>query len=139
MRFVLSLVVVAAAASAAYAQNQKTNSGGLQGSFGSSDSATGGLRGVYGPPGSSAGQLPGVHAPPRSPAATPFSSGLTGNLNSGTVPSVSVPGSAQEGQSLPGDVKPDPMPDRPGYGRATVNGRPAIIDMNDNRIVNFSN
>ena len=58
MRFVLSLVVVAAAASAAYAQNQKTNSGGLQGSFGSSNSATGGLRGVYGPPGSSAGQLP---------------------------------------------------------------------------------
>ena len=43
-----------------------------------------------------------------------------------------------EGQSLPQGVQATPMSDRPGYGRAMVNGRPAIIEMNDNRIVQFN-
>ena len=30
------------------------------------------------------------------------------------------------------------MADRPGYGRAIVNGRHAIVDMNSNRIVEIS-
>jgi hypothetical protein len=42
------------------------------------------------------------------------------------------------GQTLPEGVKPSPIPDRPGYGRAMVNGHRAIIDMNSNRIVQFS-
>jgi hypothetical protein len=108
--------------------------------LGSADSATGGLRGVYGPPDSAAGQLRGIYGPPQSPAPTPLSSTLAGSANSSTdnVPYVSLPGKAQEGQSLPEGVQASPIPGRPGYGRAMVNDRPAIVDMNGNRIVQFT-
>jgi hypothetical protein len=138
-RLVLFLVSVAAV-SAAYAQSQNQKNSGIQGTFGSPESATGGLRGVYGPPESAAGHLTGVYAPPQSPSFAPLPRTITG-VNpavSGSVPSVSLPGEAHEGESLPAGVKADPMPDRPGYGRAVVNGRNAIIEMGDNRIVQFS-
>ena len=102
--------------------------GGLKGAFGSPKSATGGLRGVYGPPASGVGQLRGVYGPPQSPAPAPLSSTLAGSSssNSGSVPNISLPGKATEGQTLPEGSTPSPMPDRPGYGRAMVNDRPAI-------------
>ena len=139
-RFFLSLVVLVGAAAAANAQQKSTLHNGLQGAFGSPESATGGLRGVYGPPQSGVGQLRGVYAPPQSPQPTPLPSTIAGpgSSNSGSVPNVSVSGTAAEGQTLPEGVQPAPMPDRPGYGRAIVNNRPAIIDLNDNRIVNFT-
>ena len=148
-RFVLFLISFAAV-SAVCAQtqtptqtetpNQNQRRSGAQGTLGSPGNAAGGLRGVYGPPESTAGQLTGVYAPPQSPSLAPLSSRLTG-LNpatSGGVPSVSLPGSVREGERLPEGVRADPMSDRPGYGRAIVNGRNAIIEMRDNRIVQFS-
>jgi hypothetical protein len=133
-RFVLSLIVLSAAASAAYAQKKSTAP-----DLGSPDSATGGLAGVYGPPKSAPGQLRGVYGPSRALAATPLSSRLSGSANSSldNVPSVSIPAVDRDGQSLPEGVQASPMPDRPGYGRARVNGRLAIIDLNGNRIVQF--
>ena len=139
-RFVLSLVVLIGAVAAANAQQKSTLQGGLKGAFGSSDSATGGLRGVYGPPESGIGELRGVYGPPQSPQPTPLPSTISGpsSSNSGSVPNVTVPGKADTVQTLPEGVQPTPMPDRPGYGRAIVNNRPAIIDLNDNRIVQFA-
>ena len=147
-RFVLSLVLLAAAAVAANAEQRSAVSGGaqssplqgLKGAFGAPDAATGGLRGVYGPPDSGAGRLRGVYGPALPSDAKPLSSTLAppSATNSGGVPNVSVPGKAAEGQTLPDGAKAAPMADRPGYGRAMVNDRPAIIDMNDNRIVQFT-
>ena len=44
-------------------------------------------------------------------------------------------GEPTEGQALPNGVNPAPIADRPGYGRAIVNGKRAIIDLSNNRIV----
>jgi hypothetical protein len=132
-RFVLSLVVLSAAASASYAQQKSALP-----ALGSPDTASGGLRGVYGPVSSSTGQLRGVYGPSRTPAATPLSSRLSGSANSSLIPSVSIPGTVREGQLLPEGVQASPMSDRPGFGRALVNGRSAIIDLNSDRIVLFS-
>ena len=123
-RIGLSLVTLAAGGFAAYAQKDPVP-----------------LQGVYAPPGSARGQLQGVYGPPGSAApASTLKSTLTapdyGTSERG--PEVSLPGSAAPGRTLPQDVKPSPIPDRPGYGRAVVNGRPAIIEMNDNRIVQYS-
>jgi hypothetical protein len=120
---VLSFVILLAAGSAAHAQNEP-----------------GGLQGVYGPPESSSGKLRGVFAPPRSAPAAPLPRIPTGPDygTSDRGPNVSLPGSTGVGQTLPEGVKPSPIPDRPGYGRAMVNGRRAIIDMSSNRIVQFS-
>jgi hypothetical protein len=49
-----------------------------------------------------------------------------------------MPGEAAVGQALPQGVNAAPMPDRPGYGRAIVNGRDAIVDTNSHQIVQFS-
>jgi hypothetical protein len=48
---------------------------------------------------------------------------------------VTIVGKAVEGQTLPGNVTPLPMSDRPGYGTAIVNGHRSIIDLSNNRIV----
>ena len=127
-RFVLSLIVLWAAAS------EKSTAQDL----GSPDSPTGGLQGVYAPPESAPGQLRGVYRPSRALAATPLSTRLSASANSSldNVPSVSIPVDS-DGQSLPQSVQASPMPDRPGYGRARVNGHLAIIDLNGNRIVQF--
>ncbi len=121
-RFVLSLVILVGAGIAGYAQN-----------------GSGTLQGVYGPPESSPGKLRGVYGSPQSARPAPLPSTVTApDYENERGPSVSLPGSAKPGDSLPEGVNPSPIPHRPGYGRATVNGRPAIIDMNDNRIVQYS-
>ena len=87
------------------------------------------LRGVYGPPGS-----PLPTTPSRKPT---LSAPNYGALDSG--PTVTVPGTVGEGQAIPSSVSPTPIPDRPGYGVAVVNGRRAIIDLNTNRIFQYLN
>jgi Protein of unknown function (DUF1236) len=122
-RFVLSLVILVEAGFAGYAQND-----------------SGALQGVYAPPTSAPGKLRGAYTPLQSvPAPAPLPSTVTApDYSAQRGPNVSLPGSADPGQSLPESVKPSPIPGRPGYGRAMVNGRPAIIDMGDNRIVQYS-
>ncbi len=110
-QFVSSLFILIVAGSAGYAQN---------------------LEGVHSPPESGTGHLRGIFGPPQSAPAAAYGT-------SGPVPSVQLPGSGDVvGQVLPEGVKPSPMPDRPGYGRATVNGHSAIVDMGSNRIVQYS-
>jgi hypothetical protein len=84
------------------------------------------LRGVFGPPGATA------------PAARKSGAPAAGSLSSsplGVGPRVTIVGKAVEGQTLPGNVTPLPMSDRPGYGTAIVNGHRSIIDLSNNRIV----
>jgi hypothetical protein len=93
--------------------------------MGSSSYAQDQLRGVYAPPG---------WAPPAGksgkPAAAALDSGAIGNG-----PRVTIVGGAAEGQTLPSNVTPAPISDRPGYGTAIVNGHRSIIDLSNNRIV----
>ena len=120
-RFVLSLVILVGAGSAGHGQDNS-----LRGVFGPPQSAPGGLRGVYGAP---------------QPLARPTLPSTVTAPDYGTSergPDVSLPGSADPGEALPEGVKPSPIPGRPGYGRAVVNGRPAIIDTGNNRIVQYS-
>jgi hypothetical protein len=81
------------------------------------------LRGVYGPPGM-------TPAPSSKPTFVAPEFGAIG-----TGPRVTISGEAVRGQRLPSDVAAAPIADRPGYGRAIVNGRRAIIDLNTHRIV----
>ena len=88
------------------------------------------LRGVFPPPGAA----PLGAAKSGTPA--------TGALSAspiGVGPRVTIQGGAVEGQTLPGNVSPLPMPDRPGYGTAIVNGHRSIIDLSNNRIVQVIN
>ena len=104
---VVSFVALMGTASLGFAQNQT-------------------LRGVFPPPGA---------APP---AAAKSGTPATGALSAspiGVGPRVTIVGKATEGQTLPDNVTPLPMPDRPGYGTAIVNGHRSIIDLNTNRIV----
>jgi hypothetical protein len=90
------------------------------------------LRGVYQPPGT---------APP-----TAAGSGKTGKptlqapnygpLDGG--PIVAVPGKVSQGTQLPNDVSPTPIPGRPGYGAAIVNGHRAIVDLTNNSVYQYS-
>ena len=95
------------------------------GSLGSAQNQPQTLKGVYGPPGASA-----LGVSPKS-SSTLSSAGL-GAVGSG--PSITVPGTPVQGQTLPPDVTPTPISDRPGYGAVVVNGRRAIVDLNTNRI-----
>jgi Protein of unknown function (DUF1236) len=83
------------------------------------------LRGVYGPP--------GLPPPAKSSGKSTLSAPDYGALGAG--PRVTISGEPVRGQMLPSDVSPTPIPDRPGYGKAIVNGRRAIVDLNTNRIV----
>jgi hypothetical protein len=118
-RFVLSLAVSLIMASAGHAQEKST------------------LVPAFSP---GAGQLRGVYAPPQSAAPTSLPTTITGPSSSvsDNVPNVTMPGDAQIGQALPDGVAASPMVDRPGYGRAIVNGHNAIVDTNSNQIVQFS-
>jgi hypothetical protein len=122
-RFVLSLVLLLAAGSAAHAQDQ--------------------LRGVYGPPSSAPSALEGVYgAPETTPAFPRLPSTVTApdyGSAEGGAPHVTVAGVPGRGQALPRGVKPSPIPGRPGYGEAVVNGRRAIIDLSTNRIFQILN
>ena len=53
----------------------------------------------------------------------------------GTGPRITIVGRAVEGQTLPSNVSPLPISDRPGYGTAIVNGHRSIIQLSNNRIV----
>ena len=120
--FLLSLVLFLEAVSGCYAQN---------------DAGT--LKGVYGPPPSSAGRLGGVFVPPQSAPLPSLPSTVTApDYEAERGPSVTLPGDVAVGRALPDDVNPAPIPGRPGYGRAVVNGSSAIIDLGSNRIVEYS-
>jgi hypothetical protein len=94
-------------------------------SLGYAQDQSGGLRGVYAPPG---------FTPPAAKAGkSTLSAPNYGAVGNG--PRVTVSGGPARGQTLPNDVNPAPMSDRPGYGTATVNGRRTIIDMSNNRVV----
>jgi hypothetical protein len=83
-----------------------------------------GLRGVYAPPGS----------PPPSKSGKATAAPNYGQAI-GVGPRVTIVGKAVEGQTLPSNISPLPISDRPGYGTAIVNGHRAIVDLNNNRIV----
>ena len=53
----------------------------------------------------------------------------------GSGPRVTIFGAATQGQTLPSNVSPAPIPDRPGYGKAIVNGHRVIVDLTNNRII----
>jgi hypothetical protein len=91
------------------------------GSFGDAQDQT--LRGVYGPPGLT---------PPAASRKSTLSTPDYGAVGAG--PRVTISGEPTQGQTLPSDVSPAPIPDRPGYGTAVVNGRRVIIDLKSNRI-----
>jgi len=90
-------------------------------------------------------QLKGVFAPPGMSALgqSGKSSSTSSGPNLGPVgvgPRVLVPGGKPvEGQLLPNDVTPRPIPDRPGYGAVVVNGRRVIVDLNTNRVFEVLN
>ncbi len=83
------------------------------------------LRGVYGPPGA---------ALPAAKSGKPATSVLDSSAI-GVGPRITIPGGAAQGQTLPSNVTPAAMSDRPGYGTAIVNGHRSIIDLSNNRIV----
>ncbi len=88
--------------------------------------------------------LRGVFAPPGAAPLGAAKSGTpaTGALSAspiGVGPRVTIQGGAVEGQTLPSNVTPLPMPDRPGYGTAIVNGHRSIIDLSNNRIIQVLN
>ncbi len=84
------------------------------------------LRGVYVPP----GWTPPAAKSGSKATAAPDYGGAIGNG-----PRVTIAGQATEGTTLPNDVSPAPMSDRPGYGTAIVNGHRTIVDLRNNRIV----
>ncbi len=94
------------------------------GSLGYAQDQPGTLRGVFAPPGLPPSSLKSG----KSTLATPDNGAV------GSGPRVTISGEATQGQPLPNGVSPAPMPDRPGFGTAIVNGRRAIIDLSNNRI-----
>jgi hypothetical protein len=113
---VLSVVIFVSLGSSGYAQNQSQT-----------------LKGVYGPPNSSA--LGVTPKSTLSPSPSTLSAPNLGAIGNG--PRVIVPGSPARGDTLPSDVTPTPINDRPGYGAVTVNGRRAIVDLRTNRIFQY--
>ena len=91
------------------------------------------LKGVYGPPPSSALRSSGLGASGKSSLGSTLS-----NTPVGGPPRVTVPGDPVQGQTLPDEVNPTPIPGRPGYGTVVVNGRRAIVDLATNRIFQIS-
>ena len=67
--------------------------------------------------------------------ATPISPLRVGQFDPRQYPVRLCPRQGREGEALPQGVQASPMSDRPGYGRARVNGRMAIVDLNGNHIV----
>jgi hypothetical protein len=102
---IVSCVVLLGAGSLAHAQDQT-------------------LRGVFAPPGT---------APAAKSGKSTLSAPDIGAVGSG--PRVTIFGAATQGQTLPSNVSPAPIPDRPGYGKAIVNGHRVIVDLTNNRIV----
>jgi hypothetical protein len=135
-KFVLSFIGLLAIGSAAYAQD---NSGALRGVYGPGQSgiqATG--VGGLGRPAASR-PLSGVFGPGQSAAAPPpISSTPTPDRGtSAAAQNVLVSGSVSLGQALPYSIRATPIPDRPGYGLAVINGQRAIIEQMTNRVSQF--
>ncbi len=103
---ILSCVVLCGAGFLAHAQDQT-------------------LRGVFAPPGAA--------APASKSGTSTLSAPDFGAIGSG--PRVTIFGAATQGQTLPSNVSPAPIPDRPGYGKAIVNGHRVIVDLTNNRII----
>jgi hypothetical protein len=82
------------------------------------------LRGVYAPP--------GLTPPAKSLGKSTLSFPDSGEVGVG--PRVTISQEPSRGLLLPSNVNAAPIPDRPGYGKAVVNGRRVIIDLNSNRI-----
>lgn len=106
-------------------------------SVGNAQDSSGTLRGVYGPPESASGSLRGVTDVPR---PTPFPSlpkavAAPDYGGSDRGPDVSIQGDVRPGEALPEGVRPSPIAGRSGYGRVVINGRPAIVDMSNRRVV----
>jgi Protein of unknown function (DUF1236) len=116
---VLSVAVFFGLGSLSYGQNQPQT-----------------LKGVYGPPGSSALGPSGSSGSSALGASGKSSLTLSPpNLDAvGSGPRVLLPGKPVQGETLPEDVTPTPIPGRPGYGAVVVNGRRVIVDLNTNRI-----
>ncbi len=91
------------------------------------------LRGVYAPPGPAWPTAPGKSGKASQPTLQPPNYGPVGGG-----PAVTVSGTVRQGTQLPNDVSPTPIPDRPGYGAAIVNGHRAIVDLNSNSVVQYS-
>jgi hypothetical protein len=94
------------------------------------------LRGVYQPPGPAWPTAPGAGKSRK--ASKPM---LEASPNYGPVdgsPIVTVPGTVSQGTQLPNNVSPTPIPGRPGYGTAIVNGHRAIVDLNSNSVFQYS-
>lgn len=87
------------------------------------------LRGVYQPTGPT---WPTAAKPAKQRLEAPNYGPLDGG------PVVTVPGRVSQGTQLPNDVSPTPIPDRPGYGAAIVNGHRAIVDLNSNSVIRYS-
>lgn len=93
------------------------------------------LRGVYAPPGLTSPTAPGGGKSGKANKPT-FGAPNYGPIDGGPV--VTVPGAVSQGTQLPNDVSPTPIPDRPGYGAAIVNGHRAIVDLSTNSVYQYS-
>jgi hypothetical protein len=83
-------------------------------------------------------QLRGVYAPPGLPPAKSSGKSAPSTSDFGAIgagPRVTIFGDVTRGQTLPSDVTPAPISDRPGYGKAIINGHRTIIDLSNNRVV----
>jgi len=92
------------------------------------------LRGVYPPPGPAWPGAPGSGKSGK--ASKPTLEAPNGPVDGG--PAVTVSGTVGQGTQLPSDVSPTPIPGRPGYGTAIVNGHRAIVDLNSNSVYQYS-
>ena len=94
------------------------------------------LKGVYAPPGMS-----GLGSSGQGSSGLGSSGKSSSTLSAPDLGAVGVgqrfivPGKPSRGDTLPQDVTATPIPDRPGYGAVTVNGRRVIVNLNTNRIV----
>ncbi len=93
------------------------------------------LRGVYLPPGPAWPTAPSTVKSGKASKPT-LEAPNYGPLDGGPV--VTVPGTVSQGTQLPSDVGPTPIPGRPGYGAAIVNGHRAIVDLNSNSVFQYS-
>jgi hypothetical protein len=138
----VSLVVLLYAGTLGYAQDNS----GLAGVYGPGQTAPGApaVGGVYGPGQSASGvsgAIGGVYGPGQSaPAALP-APGASASVpeDSNTPPGALIFGAPFPGRALPIGVNPVPLPDRPGYGTAVVNGHTAIVERGTNRIIQLLN
>jgi hypothetical protein len=139
----VSLVVLLYAGTAGYAQN---NSGfmGVYAPGQTVPTVPAAVGGVYGS-GQSAPEVPraigGIYGPGQSaPAALPQpTASASASEDAAPPPAALISGPPFPGRALPIGINPIPLPDRPGYGTAVVNGHTAIVERGTNRIVQLLN